>query len=372
MPTLLLPAHAPWSKTGELIDYLRAVQAQRAFAVHDGLLNDLGLGLVARAAGRARAGPADAVPPPGARGVHRALIAARAVRTRTPGSVPAIPVAGLTASSGHPGPRPPWRRSHRHTSQDGGEDDGEHRLRAPHLGSAPRPSARRVRPAGAAGRRRAAGAPAPSSSCCPRAVRCTPARYGLPEPWETRRSMPLTHSLSLRVAATGAPLVVRDARVDPELRSRPPVQELAVVAYAAMPLTDVHGRTIGVLSVSDEHPRDWTTTELTACTPWPPRPAGGCSSRRWSWPSGRRWPPVSGPTRPPARPPSPPPPHWWRPRPPPTGPGWWPGSARSCCPRRPCSTCCGPPTGTSAPRSAPASCCWGWPTPAPRSSASGH
>ena len=43
VPTLLLPAHAPWSKTGELIDYLRAVGAQRALAVHDGLLNDTGL-----------------------------------------------------------------------------------------------------------------------------------------------------------------------------------------------------------------------------------------------------------------------------------------------------------------------------------------
>jgi L-ascorbate metabolism protein UlaG (beta-lactamase superfamily) len=46
VPTLLLPAHAPWSKVGELIDHLRAVQARRAFAVHDGLLNDLGLGLL--------------------------------------------------------------------------------------------------------------------------------------------------------------------------------------------------------------------------------------------------------------------------------------------------------------------------------------
>jgi L-ascorbate metabolism protein UlaG (beta-lactamase superfamily) len=47
VPTLLLPAHAPWSKVGELIDYLRAVQARRALAVHDGLLNDTGLGVVA-------------------------------------------------------------------------------------------------------------------------------------------------------------------------------------------------------------------------------------------------------------------------------------------------------------------------------------
>jgi len=43
--TLLLPLHAPWSKLGELIDFVREVKPGRALAVHDGLLNDLGLGL---------------------------------------------------------------------------------------------------------------------------------------------------------------------------------------------------------------------------------------------------------------------------------------------------------------------------------------
>ena len=47
VPTLLLPAHAPWSRTAELIDYLREVRAEQAYAVHDGLLNDTGLGLLA-------------------------------------------------------------------------------------------------------------------------------------------------------------------------------------------------------------------------------------------------------------------------------------------------------------------------------------
>ncbi|WP_448626188.1 MBL fold metallo-hydrolase [Geodermatophilus sp. URMC 64] len=46
VPTLLLPLHAPWSKAGELIDYVRAVDADQAYAVHDGLLNDVGLGLM--------------------------------------------------------------------------------------------------------------------------------------------------------------------------------------------------------------------------------------------------------------------------------------------------------------------------------------
>jgi glyoxylase-like metal-dependent hydrolase (beta-lactamase superfamily II) len=71
VPTLLLAAHAPWSKLGELIDYLREVRAERAFAVHDALLSDLGLGGVARLLGSggpgqptpyARLAPGESVP----------------------------------------------------------------------------------------------------------------------------------------------------------------------------------------------------------------------------------------------------------------------------------------------------------------------
>jgi hypothetical protein len=38
--------HAPWSKTAELIDYVRAVHADQAYAVHDAMLSDIGLGVV--------------------------------------------------------------------------------------------------------------------------------------------------------------------------------------------------------------------------------------------------------------------------------------------------------------------------------------
>lgn len=44
--TLLVPVHAPWSKLSEVVDFVRAVGPQRALAVHDGLLNEQGLGLV--------------------------------------------------------------------------------------------------------------------------------------------------------------------------------------------------------------------------------------------------------------------------------------------------------------------------------------
>jgi L-ascorbate metabolism protein UlaG (beta-lactamase superfamily) len=47
VPVLLLPVHAPWSKISEVIDYVRAVDADQAYAVHDGLLNDNGLAIAA-------------------------------------------------------------------------------------------------------------------------------------------------------------------------------------------------------------------------------------------------------------------------------------------------------------------------------------
>ncbi|TMS00695.1 MBL fold metallo-hydrolase [Nonomuraea basaltis] len=46
VPTLLVPTNAPWLKMMETIDYLRTVRPARAYSTHDGLLNDLGLGLV--------------------------------------------------------------------------------------------------------------------------------------------------------------------------------------------------------------------------------------------------------------------------------------------------------------------------------------
>jgi len=45
---LLLPVHAPWSKLSEVVAFAREVGAARSVAVHDGLLNDTGLGVVGR------------------------------------------------------------------------------------------------------------------------------------------------------------------------------------------------------------------------------------------------------------------------------------------------------------------------------------
>ncbi|MEH0970877.1 MBL fold metallo-hydrolase [Micromonospora sp. CPCC 205546] len=44
--TLFLPIHAPWTKFSESLDFLRAVAPRRAYALHDGLLNDNGLSVL--------------------------------------------------------------------------------------------------------------------------------------------------------------------------------------------------------------------------------------------------------------------------------------------------------------------------------------
>jgi L-ascorbate metabolism protein UlaG (beta-lactamase superfamily) len=43
---LLLPAVAPWSKVGEVIDYTVAVRAPRVYPIHDAIATDAWLGLV--------------------------------------------------------------------------------------------------------------------------------------------------------------------------------------------------------------------------------------------------------------------------------------------------------------------------------------
>jgi L-ascorbate metabolism protein UlaG (beta-lactamase superfamily) len=54
-PVLLVPGQAPWMSALDLIGYLRAVRPRKAWAMHDGLLNDFGLRILdATLAGEAR------------------------------------------------------------------------------------------------------------------------------------------------------------------------------------------------------------------------------------------------------------------------------------------------------------------------------
>lgn len=53
VPTLCLPGNAPWLKVPEMFSYTRAVRPERAFVIHDGLLNDIGLTVMENAVGAA-------------------------------------------------------------------------------------------------------------------------------------------------------------------------------------------------------------------------------------------------------------------------------------------------------------------------------
>lgn len=89
-----------------------------------------------------------------------------------------------------------------------------------------------------------------------------PGAVGLPEPWQAHRSTPLSHSFCKYVVDRSAALVVNDSRADPLLGLSPAVSDLAVIAYAGTPITDLTGEVVGALCAIDSTPREWTSDEL--------------------------------------------------------------------------------------------------------------
>ncbi len=85
---------------------------------------------------------------------------------------------------------------------------------------------------------------------------------GLPEPWASRRSNPISFSFCGQVVATGEPLVLEDVRRHPLLRHNPVIRELGWVAYAGVPLVTRQGHTIGALCVIDKTPRLWSERDI--------------------------------------------------------------------------------------------------------------
>lgn len=84
---------------------------------------------------------------------------------------------------------------------------------------------------------------------------------GLPEPWQSRRGTPLSHSFCQHVVAAREPLLVEDARKHPELRENLAIRDLDVIAYAGVPLIDSDGFVLGTLCAIDHKPRRWTRRE---------------------------------------------------------------------------------------------------------------
>ena len=89
-----------------------------------------------------------------------------------------------------------------------------------------------------------------------------PGAEGLPEPWQTTRRTPLTHSFCQHAVASREPLLVSDAREHPVLRDNLAIRDMGVVAYAGIPLIDDAGHALGTLCVIDGQPRHWTSHEV--------------------------------------------------------------------------------------------------------------
>jgi GAF domain-containing protein len=84
---------------------------------------------------------------------------------------------------------------------------------------------------------------------------------GLPEPWQTKRETPLTHSFCKYAVALQEPLVIADARKDPTYHDNPAVRDLKIVAYAGVPLM-VSGCALGAFCVIDNEPHSWSYDEV--------------------------------------------------------------------------------------------------------------
>jgi two-component system, cell cycle sensor histidine kinase and response regulator CckA len=85
---------------------------------------------------------------------------------------------------------------------------------------------------------------------------------GLPEPWATRRTAPLSFSFCSTVAGTGEPLVVEDARRHPLLRHSQALRELGWISYAGVPLVSREGHVLGSFCVVDRTPRLWSERDI--------------------------------------------------------------------------------------------------------------
>jgi signal transduction histidine kinase len=85
---------------------------------------------------------------------------------------------------------------------------------------------------------------------------------GLPEPWASARQTPLSHSFCQHAVELRQPLVIEDAREHPLVRENLAIRDLAVIAYAGIPLATADGLVLGSFCVIDRVPRRWTDEEI--------------------------------------------------------------------------------------------------------------
>lgn len=85
---------------------------------------------------------------------------------------------------------------------------------------------------------------------------------GLAQPWAGERQTRLSHSFCQWVVSGREELAVENANEHPVLRSNLALRDLAVVAYAGVPLSGRGGHVIGSFCAIDGKPRAWSETDL--------------------------------------------------------------------------------------------------------------
>jgi two-component system, sensor histidine kinase and response regulator len=77
---------------------------------------------------------------------------------------------------------------------------------------------------------------------------------------------PLSHSFCQHVVTGGAPLIVTDAHENPRVKDNAAIENLDVIAYCGVPLTDADGHTLGSFCAIEHGPRQWSEIEIEILT----------------------------------------------------------------------------------------------------------
>jgi len=85
---------------------------------------------------------------------------------------------------------------------------------------------------------------------------------GLPEQIAQEQQTPFTHSLCRYVVLDQAPVVINDTHTDARASSNGAVTDLAVGAYAGVPITSPDGQLLGSFCAIDWQPREWSVDDL--------------------------------------------------------------------------------------------------------------
>jgi diguanylate cyclase (GGDEF)-like protein/PAS domain S-box-containing protein len=86
---------------------------------------------------------------------------------------------------------------------------------------------------------------------------------GMPEPWASMPETPLPHAMFRHALATSKPFVVSDVRGHPLTKDMQLGPGREGAAYCGVPIIFAERRVVGVLSVINNEPRDWTDAEVT-------------------------------------------------------------------------------------------------------------